>query len=101
MDKLKQFSIISITIFAVIVGSSILFLNKCNTSIENCDFNYIQLLNPIILSFGVIGLIYGLYTIKGFTVKIDKDLLPHYKEILDLELDDDNKKDNNEKILSF
>lgn len=97
MDKIKKISLISIVIFSVIVGSSVLFFNKCN-SLDSCDISFIQLINPIILSAGVIGLVYGFYILKDFNMKIDKELVPTYKELID----DVNKEEKDDyKIICF
>lgn len=96
MDRLKQFGIISIVIFAIIVSLSITFFKTCNSIY--CDFNFTNTLNIIIISVGIIGLTYCFFILKSFNTTIDEGILKDYKHILlDEELDKDdsfeNKKD--------
>jgi hypothetical protein len=100
--KLRRFTIISLVIFASITTLSMLFFTTCNSETGQCNTNYINVINTIIIGFGVIGLVYCFFILKDFNKKVDENILPEYKEVLDdilSEKDDKNKKDN--KVLSF
>ncbi len=88
--RVKHFLIISCVIFAVITGISFLFFTNCNNN-EYCSTNYFNLLNVVIISMGGIGLGYCFLILKDFNTTIDDSLIPHYKQILlDEEQNDNN-----------
>lgn len=86
MDKNKQFIIISLAIFGVITILSIVFFKTCSS--EYCNFNVANTLNIIIITFGIIGLLYCFFLLRDFNTTIDKDLIQDYKKILDDSPDD-------------
>lgn len=111
MDKMKQFGIVSLAIFGIIVILSIVFFKTCTS--DYCDFSATNTLNIAIITFGIIGLVYCFFILKDFNTKIDKELMQDYKEILmdspeeEMKLkdivdqDQKNKKDNHKKIVNY
>ena len=90
MDRFKQFGIVSIIIFAIIVSLSVIFFNTCNSAF--CDFNFTNTLNIFIITSGIIGLTYCFFILKSFNTTIDEGILKDYRKILlDDELDKDDK----------
>lgn len=98
MQRLKQFGIILLIIFAVIVSLSIAFFQTCNS--VYCDFTFTNTLNIFIISCGIIGLTYCFFILRGFNETIDKGIMNDYRNIL-LDNDELDKDDNKEKLSCF
>lgn len=100
--KNKQFVLISLSIFAIITVLSFGFFRTCTS--DSCDFSSTTTLNIIIVTFGIIGLVYCFFVLKEFNTIVDKKLEQDVKEILEDKLDlsnnENNKKDDS-KLISF
>ena len=111
MDKNKQFAFISLAIFGVITILSIVFFNTCSS--DYCDFNFANTLNIVIITFGIIGLVYCFFLLKDFNTSIDKNIIADYKKILEdspddsmklvdiVDKDSENKKDSDNKLVNY
>jgi H+/Cl- antiporter ClcA len=111
MDKNRKFALVSLAIFGVITVLSIIFFKTCTS--DYCDFNAANTLNIVIITFGIIGLMYCFFLLKDFNTTIDKNILNDYKKVLEdspekemklkdiIEQDNDNKKQNGDKTLSL
>lgn len=105
--KNKQFALVSLIIFGIIVLVSFLFFHTCRS--ESCEFGTASVINLIILTLGTIGLVYCYFELKGFNKIADKKLIEDYSDIIaDLNKDEtlindqsNQKKDNDKKLLSF
>ncbi len=90
-SRVHKFLIASCISFAIITTLSFLLFTHCNND-ENCNTDYYNLLNVVIICFGGIGLGYCFIILKDFNHTVDEKLIPHYKKILlDDELDNDDK----------
>jgi predicted membrane channel-forming protein YqfA (hemolysin III family) len=96
--KLKRFVIISILIFGAITALSFVLFTSCNAN-DQCNVNYSNVFNVILLTCGIIGISYGFMILKDFNTKIDTEIMENYKEMLLDEKDKDDKKE--EKKLSL
>ena len=106
--KNKQFALVSLIIFGIIVLVSFLFFHTCRS--ESCEFGTASVINLIILTLGTIGLVYCYFELKGFNKIADKKLHEDISDIIeDLHKDktlindstkQENKKDS-DKVLSF
>ncbi len=84
--------------FASITALSFIFFTSCTDDV--CNTDYINIINVVIISFGILGLVYCFFILKDFNKKVDDEILPEYKEMLkDLDEEKDDKKDK--KLLSF
>jgi hypothetical protein len=89
--RIKKFISISFIIFGLITALSFLFFTSCTDDV--CNTNYVNVLNIVIIGFGIIGLGYCFLILKDFNSTIDDKIIPEYKDIL---LDDEN--DNDDKL---
>lgn len=91
---LRKFGLISSIIFSIIIALSIVWIHVTDFS----NLVFVQVINIIILSSGIIGLGYCILILRTFDHKIDKDIAKNYKDIIE-DLEGDNK-DNN-KVICF
>ena len=96
--RVRRFLILSCVSFAVITILSFLLFTRCNAN-ENCNTDYYNLLNVVIICLGAIGLGYCFIILKDFNHTIDDKILQDYKEILSDEKQEDKK--NDKKLLSL
>ncbi len=94
--RVKHFLIASFVVFAIITTLSFLLFTHCNND-ANCNTDYYNLLNVVIICMGGIGLGYCFIILKDFNHTVDDRLIPHYKKILL----DENNDDDTDKELSY
>lgn len=73
---------------------SVYILSNCS-NFGNCGFISTQIIHVVFISIGTIGTAYCLMIVKGLDDKVDKDLVPDYKELIDYNIDKDKKNNVN------
>ena len=87
--KLKKLGIISIITLVFITTLTTSYFQNCNYFIMQCNPTFLSTVHILIVTIGLIGLIYCFYILRNFNKTVDNEILKDFEKIVL----DDNKKD--------